>query len=48
MYDLDQEKDSTIVRPARVSDAPGIAHVLVDTYLDTYRGLIQDLSLIHI
>lgn len=45
MYDLDQEKDSTIVRPARVSDAPGIAHVLVDTYLDTYRGLIQDSTL---
>jgi ribosomal protein S18 acetylase RimI-like enzyme len=40
--DKDREEDDVIIRPARVSDAPGIAHVLVDTFLDTYRGIIQD------
>lgn len=42
MFDKDREEDNIVIRPAQVSDAPGIAHVLVDTFLDTYRGIMQD------
>ena len=42
---MDSNSFSAMIRPARVSDAPGIAHVLVDTYIDTYRGLLQDSTL---
>lgn len=47
LYDCN-DQDSTIIRRARVADAPGIAHVLVDTYLDTYRGIIPDSILGHL
>ena len=42
---MDSSNFSAIIRPARANDAPGIAHVLVDTYIDTYRGLLQDSTL---
>lgn len=42
----EDEFDSTfVVRPALPGDAQGIAQVLVETFTETYRGLIQDKSL---
>lgn len=35
-----------MIRPARASDAPGIARVYVDTWRDTYAGLIPGPALI--
>ncbi len=35
-----------MIRPARVSDAAGIARVYVDTWRDTYAGLIPDPALV--
>ena len=37
--------DSVLIRAAHPEDAQGIARVLVETFLDTYRGLVQDRSL---
>lgn len=42
---MDNADSSAIIRPARVSDAPGIAHVLVETYTAAYRGLLEDSTL---
>ena len=34
--------ESIVIRPAQMSDAPGIARVHVDAWRSTYRGLVPD------
>jgi ribosomal protein S18 acetylase RimI-like enzyme len=34
-----------VIRPGRLEDAPGMAHVIVDTFLASNRGLMSDAAL---